>query len=210
VDVNRPEAGRVALDRERIVAAAVALLDEGGLDGVTMRKLAARLGVRPPTLYWHVRNKAALINELADAILAAAFAGLEPPAKGEPWRGWLAGVAVRLRQAMLVHPDGARVVAAAHLSQRLADLSELAMASLVDGGVPLQEARLRVLSVERFTIGHVLEEQSPPPEPEVIEGFDHEAFTRSHPTAVAAIADYFQPGRTIDDLFRDCVELILR
>jgi TetR/AcrR family tetracycline transcriptional repressor len=31
-----------------------------------------------------------------------------------------------------------------------------------------------------------------------------------HPTAVAAIADYFQPGRTIDDLFRDCIELILR
>src|SRR6266540_7463410 len=43
----------MALDKDRIVAEAVALLDEGGLDGVTLRKLAQRLGVQAPTLYWH-------------------------------------------------------------------------------------------------------------------------------------------------------------
>jgi TetR/AcrR family tetracycline transcriptional repressor len=76
--------------------------------------------------------------------------------------------------------------------------------------VSLREARLTVLCVERFTLGHVLEGQSPPPEPDAIEDFDQDAFARSHPTAVAAITDYFQSGRTIDDLFRDCVALILR
>ena len=55
----------VALDRERIVAEAVALLDAEGLDGVTTRKLAARLGVQSPTLYWHLPNKAALVTALA-------------------------------------------------------------------------------------------------------------------------------------------------
>jgi TetR/AcrR family tetracycline transcriptional repressor len=200
----------VALDKQRIIEEAVALLDERGLDGVTMRTLAARLDVQAPTLYWHVRNKAALVAELADAILSDQLADLKPASADETWRGWLAGVALRLRQAMLAHPDGARVVAAAHVSHALADLAELAMATLVDRGVPLRDARLTVLCVERFTIGHVLEEQSPPPDPETIKDFDQETFARSHPTEVAAITDYFQPGRTIDDVFRDCIELILR
>lgn len=200
----------MALNKQRIIEEAVALLDERGLDGVTMRNLAARLDVQAPTLYWHVRNKAALVDELADAILIDELSELKPPSEDETWQGWLVDVALRLRQAMLDHPDGARVVAAAHMSRALADLAELAMAMLVDRGVTLRNARLTVLCVERFTIGHVLEEQSPPPDPETIKDFDQEAFARSHPTAVAAITDYFQPGRTIDDLFRDCIELIVR
>ena len=47
----------MALDRERIVAEAVALLDADGLEHVTLRKLAARLGAQAPTLYWHMKNK---------------------------------------------------------------------------------------------------------------------------------------------------------
>jgi Tetracyclin repressor-like, C-terminal domain len=68
---------------------------------------------------------------------------------------------MRLRRAMLAHPDGARIVSAAHLSPTMAAVSELAMRTLVDRGLPLRQARLTVLVVERFTIGHVLEEQSP-------------------------------------------------
>jgi TetR/AcrR family transcriptional regulator, tetracycline repressor protein len=199
----------MALDKERIVAEAVALLDEGGLDGVTLRKLAQRLGVQAPTLYWHIRNKAELVNALAEAILQAELTQLQPPGQDEPWREWLIGVAMRLRRAMLAHPDGARIVSAAHLSPTMAAVSELAMRTLVDRGLPLRQARLTVLVVERFTIGHVLEEQSPPPDEDALDGFDHDAFAQRHPTVVAAITDYFQPGRTVDDLFRDSLELIL-
>ncbi|MCY1144278.1 hypothetical protein OWR29_40325 [Actinoplanes sp. Pm04-4] len=35
-------------------------------------------------------------------------------------------------------------------------------------------------------------------------------FTVDHPTAVAAIAEYFEPGRTVDDLFRDCLEVVIQ
>lgn len=198
----------MALDKERIVTEAVALLDDGGLDGVTLRRLAQRLGVQAPTLYWHIRNKAELVNALAEAILEAELTQLKPPGEDEPWREWLIGVAQRLRRAMLAHPDGARVVSAAHLSPTMAAVSELAMSTLVDRGLPLRQARLTVLVVQRFTIGHVLEEQSPPDE-DALDGFDHDAFAKRHPTAVAAITDYFQPGRTVDDLFRDSLDLIL-
>jgi AcrR family transcriptional regulator len=70
----------MALDRERIVAEAVALLDANGLDGVTLRKLAQRLGVQAPTLYWHIPNKAALVTAIAEAILEQQFPDLVPPA----------------------------------------------------------------------------------------------------------------------------------
>jgi AcrR family transcriptional regulator len=199
----------LALDRQRIVAEAVALLDAEGLDGVTTRKLAARLGVQSPTLYWHVPNKAALVTAVADAILDQEFADLSPPAPDQHWPDWLSGLAERLRRALLAHPDGARVVSAAQLSTTMAALSELAMSALVARGVSLRQARVIVLTVERFTVGHVLEEQAPRPDAEALKGFDMASFTERHPTVTGAIADYFQPGRTVDDLFRDCLEVVI-
>lgn len=199
----------MALDRQRIVAEAVALLDADGLDGVTTRKLAARLGVQSPTLYWHMPNKAALVTAIADAILDQEFGDMSPPEPDQRWQDWLSGLAERLRRALLAHPDGARVISASQLSRTMAAISELAMSTLVARGVPLRQARVIVLTVERFTVGHVLEEQAPRPDADALKGFDVAAFTEQYPTVVAAIADYFQPGRTVDDLFRECLEVVI-
>ncbi|GGN10386.1 hypothetical protein FHR83_003298 [Actinoplanes campanulatus] len=73
----------------------------------------------------------------------------------------MSGLAERLRRALLAHPDGARVVSAAQLSRAMAAISELAMSTLVARGVSLHQDRVIVLTVERFTVGHVLEEQAP-------------------------------------------------
>ncbi|MFC9432401.1 TetR/AcrR family transcriptional regulator C-terminal domain-containing protein [Nocardia sp. NPDC057030] len=197
------------LNRQRVVTEAVALLDEAGLDGVTLRKLAQRLGIQAPTLYWHLENKAALVTALAEEILAQEFTALQPPRQDEPWQDWLIHLGERLRQALLAHPDGARVVSAAHLSLRMAGISELAMKTLVERNIPLREARLRVLAVERFTIGHVLEEQAAKPGLASHTDFDADDFGRRHPTITAAITEYFQPGRDLDDLFRDTLRLIV-
>jgi len=199
----------VALDRRRIVTEAVALLDERGLDGVTLRKLAQRLGVQAPTLYWHIPNKAALVTAIAEEILTEQFDHPERPGPDVRWQDWLSGLAQRLRQALLAHRDGARVVSAAQSSVTMAGISELAMSTLVARGVPLRQARLIVLTVERFTMGHVLEEQSARPEQDPPDGFDLASFAERHPTVIAAITEYFQPGRTVDDLFRDCLRLII-
>ncbi len=199
----------MALDRQRIVAEAVALLDAEGLDGVTTRKLAARLGVQSPTLYWHLPNKAALVTAIADAILDQQFADLSPPAPDQHWPRWLSGLAQRLRRALLAHPDGARVISASQLSRTMAAISELAMSTLVARGIPLRQARVIVLTVERFTVGHVLEEQAPRPDADTLKDFDMTAFAQQHPTLVTAITEYFQPGRTVDDLFLDCLEVVI-
>jgi TetR/AcrR family tetracycline transcriptional repressor len=192
----------VSLDRTRIVDEAVALLDAEGLDGVTLRKLATRLGVQAPTLYWHLPNKAALVTAIAEAIVPDPT----PPADGQPWPDWLAGFALRLRAALLAHPDGARVLSVAQLSRQTAAWSELAISVLADRGLSLRNARIIVLTVERFTVGHVLEEQSPRPD---AADFDLDQFTATHPVSVRAIAEYFAPGRTVDDLFRDCLDVVI-
>jgi TetR/AcrR family tetracycline transcriptional repressor len=197
------------LDRQRIVAEAVALLDAEGLDGVTTRKLAARLGVQSPTLYWHLPNKAALITAIADAILDQQFSDMSPPEPDQHWRDWLSGLAERLRRALLAHPDGARVISASQLSLQMAAISELAMNTLVARGIPLRQARVIVLTVERFTVGHVLEEQAPRPDADGLKNFDMATFAKEHPTVVAAVAEYFQPGRTVDDLFSECLDVVI-
>ena len=199
----------MALDRQRIVAEAVALLDAEGLDGVTTRKLAARLGVQSPTLYWHLPNKAALVTAIADAILDQEFGDMSPPEPDQHWQDWLSGLAERLRRALLAHPDGARVISASQLSVTMAAISELAMSTLVARGIPLRQARVIVLTVERFTVGHVLEEQAARPDAEALKDFDMATFAEQHPTVVTAVAEYFRPGRTVDDLFRDCLEVVI-
>ena len=80
----------MTLSRDAIARAALDLLADSGLDGLTMRVVAGELGVRAPTLYWHVKNKAALVTELAEAILEPVE--LRPREPEEPWPDWLADV----------------------------------------------------------------------------------------------------------------------
>ena len=199
----------MALDKHQIVTEAIALLDTDGLDGVTLRKLAARLGVQQPTLYWYLPNKATLITAIADAILDEQFPEMVPPKPEESWQEWLVGMADRLRRALLAHPDGARIISTSQLSMRMAAFSELAISALVARGVALRQARLIVLTVEHFTVGHVLEEQTGLPTADIARDFDVESFASAYPTVVAGIAEYFQDGLTPDDLFRDCLGVII-
>jgi TetR/AcrR family tetracycline transcriptional repressor len=197
----------VALDRKRVVDEAVALLDADGLDHVTLRKLAARLGVQAPTLYWHIPNKAALITAIAEEILTPLPATAIH--EGQRWQDWLLDLALGLRRALLAHPDGARIISIAQMSRNMAALSELAMSTLVARGLPLHRARVMVLTVERVTIGFVLEEQAPRPDQEALKSFDLDDYTAAYPTLIAGITEYFKPGRTVDDLFLECARQVI-
>src|SRR5262245_50058491 len=110
---------------------------------------------------------------------------MSPPEPDQHWQDWLSGLAERLRRALLAHPDGALVISASQLSRTMAAISELAMSALVARGIPLQQARVIVLTVERFTVGHVLEEQATRPDPDALKDFDMATFTERHPTMVA-------------------------
>ena len=197
----------MALDRQQVVDEALQLLDGEGLDALSLRTLAGRLGVQAPTLYWHIGSKAELLDALADAIMDDAIRAVPASRPDDDWADWLLTALVELRAAMLRHRDGARIVSGARLSLRRADFSESAMSTLVDRGVELQQARLFVLGGERFTVGYVLEEQAPtdptqqPP--------DVAALQRRFPVMTQAIGQYFSIHRSSDDLYRDTARLLL-
>src|SRR2546423_8367293 len=88
------------------VRVALKLLEDEGLDKLTVRRLATELGVKAPALYWHFRSKRALLDHLTDAIVAPVVAGL--PASG-PWLKWLSDAGLALHTALLAHRGGARL-----------------------------------------------------------------------------------------------------
>lgn len=91
------------LNPEVITRAAVALLDEVGLAELSTRRLAAKLGVQSPTLYWHVKDKAALLDLVAEAICATPLDIDE----SLPWRDQLASGLHQFRALLLAHRDAA-------------------------------------------------------------------------------------------------------
>lgn len=104
--------GEPPLTRERIVTAAVALLDEEGIDRLTMRRLADRLAVVAPSLYWHVDTKDDVIDLAVDAIFGEARAGTaRDAARGADWRADVAAVLGTWRAVLLRHPWAAAVPA---------------------------------------------------------------------------------------------------
>jgi len=98
-DRPEPPTQPVPLDRERIVAAAVALADEGGLDAVSLRKVAARLDAGPMRLYRYISTKQELFDLMVDQVQAEIRTERQP---GD-WREALRLLAHRTRQAALRH-----------------------------------------------------------------------------------------------------------
>lgn len=98
-DRPEPPARPAPLDRERIVAAAVALADEGGLEAVSLRKVAARLNAGPMRLYGYISTKQELFDLMVDEVQAEILPE-EPPGD---WREALSTLAHRTRQAALRH-----------------------------------------------------------------------------------------------------------
>lgn len=147
------------LDRATVITEALDLLDEAGLEAVSTRALAKRLGVQQPSLFWHFRGKADLLAAMAEAAMAPhALAPLPRPS--DDWREWFLENIRSFRRTLLLRRDGARLHAG-HLPGD-GDLGRIAhkMAFLTGAGVPETDARMAMLAASRFTVGCVLEEQA--------------------------------------------------
>ncbi|MFG3280406.1 TetR/AcrR family transcriptional regulator C-terminal domain-containing protein [Streptomyces sp. NPDC048111] len=146
------------MNREAVVAEALALLDEVGLDAVSTRRLAKRLNVEQPSLYWHFRTK-------KDLLAAMAAAAMEPhataalPAPGDDWRDWFVENTRSFRRTLLMRRDGARLHAGSTPTNDL-DRIRRKMDFLVGAGLPERDAQMAMLAAGRFTVGSVLEEQA--------------------------------------------------
>ena len=90
---------RVLLSRDRVLRAAVGLADEGGLESLSMRRLAQQLGVEAMSLYHHVRNKQDLLGGMLDLV----YGEIEAPPGGGEWRAAMRGTAISFHHALLRH-----------------------------------------------------------------------------------------------------------
>ena len=90
---------RERLTRDRVVDAAMTLADEGGMEALSMRRLAEHLGVVPMALYRHVADK----HELLDAMIDRVFAELTDPVDPD-WAAALRARARSMREALVRHP----------------------------------------------------------------------------------------------------------
>ena len=98
---------RIPLSKERVLRAAIKVADEGGIESLTMRKLAKELGVEAMSLYHHVANKEAVLDGVVDAIvheIAETLGGLDVPSNGADWKTALRRRILTAREVMLRHP----------------------------------------------------------------------------------------------------------
>jgi TetR/AcrR family tetracycline transcriptional repressor len=149
----------VALTQEQVVKRAVGLMAEAGLEALTLRRLAAELGVSAPTLYWHVRDKRQLLDLMAEALVAKGDRSTAP-AHGQPWWDWLAERARVQYRALVSHRDAALVVAGNRPTEARLPEIEQVVASLVVVGFPPAEALRTILSIGNYVIGCAVERQA--------------------------------------------------
>ncbi|WP_399142985.1 TetR/AcrR family transcriptional regulator C-terminal domain-containing protein [Streptomyces sp. NBUA17] len=167
------------MNRETVVAEALDLLDDVGLETVSTRRLAKRLGVEQPSLYYHFKTKKDLLAAMAEAAMAP-HADAALPEPEDDWRSWFLDNSRSFRRALLLRRDGARLHAG---STPTGDLERIRrkMTFLVAAGVPEWQAQMAMLAASRFTVGCVLEEQAdadaPNPEdlPDDVPALGHEA-----------------------------------
>jgi AcrR family transcriptional regulator len=149
---------RPQLTRQRVVAEALTIIAQEGVQALTMRALAARLGVVPGALYHHVRNKQQLQDLLLDGVLAEVDVHLDPSVG---WPQQLKDLAHRLRQVLERHPGVAAILKTRDpLGPHSLVLAEALLGPLQAAGFANREAGLAFFLLVDYTIGFAV--SSPP------------------------------------------------
>jgi TetR/AcrR family tetracycline transcriptional repressor len=148
----------VPLHRADVLGAAMALLDAEGLEGLTMRRLARKLDVQAGALYWHFADKQALLDAMAENMLAVVDNSEQPE---KPWRQRVTDLAQQVRAAMLAHRDGARLLTGTYVAQpHTMRTGNTLMRALLDAGMSQEQAGTTVFALVYYIFGYTIEEQS--------------------------------------------------
>lgn len=101
---------RPVLSRERIVALALGIIDENGLEALNMRRLAREAGVKPMSLYYHFRSKQALLDEVGESIASGALGASAPDPR---WRARVRQLFMGLNALAEAHPRALPLISTA-------------------------------------------------------------------------------------------------
>ncbi|HKT72066.1 MAG TPA: TetR family transcriptional regulator [Steroidobacteraceae bacterium] len=144
--------------QQEIVAVALALVDEKGLESLSMRALAARLDVQASTLYWYIGSKEDVLNSMASTFSRRAMAAT-PVNLG--WREWLMAFGRAFLAELLAHRDSARVCAIARpVDSATLEMNDRLVKPLISAGLNTHTASCYLGSVIALSLGCALAEQS--------------------------------------------------
>jgi len=185
------------LTQDRILNAAMALVDDEGIDALTMRALAKRLGVEAPSLYKHVANKDEILDGLCGAVFSTAASFAEP--QGEAWPDQLRMYCSGYRATLLSHPNLTATVATRPvLTEPGMAMVELALFTIQETGLDAETARKLLNVIVSTVTGLVLNElgsvELGGPNSQRVVAFrtslDPEVYPNTHKTVVDTPADH--------------------
>ncbi len=193
---------RSRLTRSEIVDAALSLLDEVGLDNLTARRLAARLGVQAGAIYWYFESKQQLLAAMADRMVEDFCSNPMPTGS---WDEQVTSEALRLRRLLLSRRDGARLlVMSLGVGVNIFCIAERFLHILRKAGFQPEVASDGFDTIVSYITGYVLQEQSAPHSyNEMTEMID----TNSFPYLAEWLAG---PYRPLEEGFVAKLKIILR
>jgi TetR/AcrR family tetracycline transcriptional repressor len=149
------------VNRDMVARAGLELLNEVGLEQLTLRLLATKLKIQAPTVYWHFKSKEDLIDEMATTVLAEGAPQLVPAKDSGDWAAWAAAFGGGLRKTLLQYRDGARMVAGSRLTNtEFMKTMEQVGGRLVDEGFTVRQAVVVLSTIYNYTLSFVMEEQA--------------------------------------------------
>ncbi|HYK35358.1 TetR/AcrR family transcriptional regulator C-terminal domain-containing protein [Alloacidobacterium sp.] len=148
------------LDRTIVIDSALKLLDEVGLEGLTLRRLAAVLDVQAPAIYWHFKNKQELLDEMATTALMRGLKEMSWSTRTR-WEKWGLAYGRNLRRIFLTYRDGARMISGTRLTDTsLYKPMEGALGRLAEMGYSNYQAVVALSTIYSYVVGFVIEEQA--------------------------------------------------
>jgi AcrR family transcriptional regulator len=198
------------LSKERVLRAGLRLVDEQGLDALSMRRLAHKLGVEAMSLYNHVENK----DDLVGGILDLVESEIEAPGPGRDWKAELRRSVISAHEMFSRHPWAAQIwMSAPRGGGRGMRRAEAMLRCLREGGVPegLTYQAFHVLNA--YSLGYTLQELSFGFDPDQIElmaaRFLSDFPTDEYPYLGEHIRQHTEPGEHRHGNFEFGLDLVL-
>ena len=202
---------RLPLSRERVLDAAIKLVDQGGLGSLSMRKLGQELGVEAMALYYHFANK----DEVIDGIVDIVFSEIELPTDGTGWKAAMRQRAISMRDVLLRHRwainlmESRRNAGPANLRHHDAVIGNLRAAgfenAMVARAYSLLDAYIYGFALTKINLPFDASEEVA----EVAQGMLQRFPVNEYPNLVAYIAEHLKPGYDYGDEFEYGLDLIL-
>lgn len=194
------------LNRARVIHGALELIDEEGLEALSMRRLAERLGIKAMSLYSHVANK----QELLDGVVVQVLSEVELPGPDVPWEDAVRQAFTSYRATLLRHPHVAPFILhrPARNAERFLGVLEYSLGVLARGGLDPKAALNAHRILTAFTTGLVMNDLSAPdPRGDAVQFWAQLGMEERFPNVFAAMPHMLD--RDIDETFQLGLDMIL-